>query len=360
MARFLPGEPSLPLQQPPLWSVNCSQNVYQNRQDNSGAPTHEGKVCLRIPGWLAVDSPVKRRAPERGKGDNPASYLLGPDHQREEIKSHPISADIKLFLGATVDFAKGNAFLTPERVADIVSCALRLLRREKAPASVWMCLLGIIASLTAVLPQCLMRMRVIQLHVLLQFNLRHHSHDKADSLLKHSPQGPHMVDKTRRHQPRQTFQIGNIFLYPDNRRIQDRVGSTLQGHPALGNVVSKHSKTPHQHSRAVGNPPRSEETLTETTEQDGNSRLRQYVGGLLHQQGRWNQEQISLPPNCEAVEMVSLSPHHAPHHSSPGRGQCPSGLPVQEDLRGKGPSKKQDRQWNGTWTQSSARQFSTK
>ena len=44
MARFLPGEPSLPLQQPPLWSVDCSQNVYQNLQDDSGAPTHEGKV----------------------------------------------------------------------------------------------------------------------------------------------------------------------------------------------------------------------------------------------------------------------------------------------------------------------------
>ena len=165
------------------------------------------------------------------------------------------------------------------------------------------------------------------------------SHDKADSLLKHGPQGPHMVDKTRQHQSRQTFQIGNIFLYPDNGRVQDRVGSALQGHPALGNVVGKHSKTPHQHCRAVGNPPCPEETLTETTEQDGNSTLRQYVGGLQHQQGRRNQEQISLPPNCEAVEMVSSSPHQAPRYSSPRRGQCPSGLSVQEDLRGKGPSK---------------------
>ena len=86
MTRFLSGEPSLRLQQPPLWSVDCSQNVYQNRQDDNGAPTHEGKVCLRIPRRLAVDSPVKRRASEGGKGDNLATYLLGPDHQREEIK----------------------------------------------------------------------------------------------------------------------------------------------------------------------------------------------------------------------------------------------------------------------------------
>ena len=78
------------------------------------------------------------------------------------------------FLGTTMDFAKGSAFPTPDRVADIVSCTLYLLRREKAPASVWMRLLGLIVSLTAVLPQCLMRMRVIQLHILSQFNLRHH------------------------------------------------------------------------------------------------------------------------------------------------------------------------------------------
>ena len=117
------------------------------------------------------------------------------------------------------------------------------------------------------------------------------------------------------------------------------MGSTLQGHPALGNVVSKYSKTPYQHSRAVGNPPCPEETPTETREQDGNSTLRKYIGGLLHQQGRRNQEQISLSPSCEAVEMVSSSPHHSPRHSSPGRGQCSSGLPVQEDLRGKGPLK---------------------
>ena len=96
--------------------------------------------------------------------------LLGPDHQQEEIISHPISADNL----PGHNFGKGNAFPTPDRVADIVSCALCLLLRDKAPASVWMCLLGLIASLTAILPQCLMRMRVIQLHILSQFNLCRH------------------------------------------------------------------------------------------------------------------------------------------------------------------------------------------
>ena len=89
----------------------------------------------------------------------------------------------------------------------------------------------------------------------------------------------------------------------------------------------------------MGNPPCPGETLTKSSEQDGNSTLRQYVGGLQHQQGQRNEEQISLPPSCEAVEMLSSSPHHAPRHSSPGRGQYPSRLPVQEDLRGKGPLK---------------------
>ena len=91
-----------------------------------------------------------------------------------EKKSNLTPSQQITFLGATMDFAKGSAFPTPDRVADIVSCALRLLWREKALASVWMRLLGLIVRLTAVLPKCLMRMRVIQLHFLSQFNLLHH------------------------------------------------------------------------------------------------------------------------------------------------------------------------------------------
>ena len=78
------------------------------------------------------------------------------------------------FLGATLDFLQGRAFPTQSRVEDTVRCAEELLATDKAPASKWMRLLGLIASMVFILPLCRLRMRTVQLHVLSEFNIRRH------------------------------------------------------------------------------------------------------------------------------------------------------------------------------------------
>ena len=78
------------------------------------------------------------------------------------------------FLGANLLCAEGKAVPTEERVTATAGCAAGLLAAEISPARQWMRLLGLIASLTAILPQCRLHMRVIQLHVLSRFNLRRH------------------------------------------------------------------------------------------------------------------------------------------------------------------------------------------
>lgn len=73
------------------------------------------------------------------------------------------------FLGSRLDFASGKIFPTEDRVQQATACATQILEAENPPARLWLRLLGIIASLKYMLPQSLLRMRVIQLHVLGRF-----------------------------------------------------------------------------------------------------------------------------------------------------------------------------------------------
>ena len=60
-------------------------------------------------------------------------------------------------------------FPTEDRVQSVIQCASLLLQEVAPPARLWMKLLGVIASLKCMLPQSILRMRIIQLHVLGRF-----------------------------------------------------------------------------------------------------------------------------------------------------------------------------------------------
>lgn len=84
-------------------------------------------------------------------------------------KSALTPSQLPQFLGAQLDFRQAKVFPTEERVRDITECAKLILPDPAPPAHRWMRLLGLIASLTAILPLCRLRMRIIQLHVLSRF-----------------------------------------------------------------------------------------------------------------------------------------------------------------------------------------------
>ena len=85
-------------------------------------------------------------------------------------KSSLVPSQRLQFLGAILDFRRGMVFPSEERVSDTVDTASCLLQIESPPAGLWMRMLGLIASMEFILPLCLMRMRVIQLHALDNFN----------------------------------------------------------------------------------------------------------------------------------------------------------------------------------------------
>ena len=103
-----------------------------------------------------------------------------------------------------MDFAKGSAFPTPDRVADIVSCTPHLLRREMPSQCVDAPPGANHKSYSRPSPVLYENESHTTSHFI-AIQSSPSSHDKADSLLKHGPQGPHMVDKTRQHQPRHDF-----------------------------------------------------------------------------------------------------------------------------------------------------------
>ncbi len=80
------------------------------------------------------------------------------------------------FLGSQLDFKRGMVFPTAERIESVTQCAKLLLSTQKPQARLWMRFLGLVASLKCMVPQCMLRMRLVQLHVLRHF----HSH--RDSL----------------------------------------------------------------------------------------------------------------------------------------------------------------------------------
>ena len=98
---------------------------------------------------------------------------------RNTEKSQTTPSQVIEFLGASLDLRQGRAYPTQDRISNTVSCAAALATAKQAPASLWMRLLGLIASMVAILPNCRLRMRVIQLHVLSQFNIRRHPMTKS-------------------------------------------------------------------------------------------------------------------------------------------------------------------------------------
>ena len=70
------------------------------------------------------------------------------------------------FLGAVIDLPAQRACPTPERIGTVMAAARALRHRQSAPARTWLRFLGYLASLVDVLPDCRLRMRPLQIHVL--------------------------------------------------------------------------------------------------------------------------------------------------------------------------------------------------
>ncbi len=101
-----------------------------------------------------------------------------------EKKSCRVPSQRVDFLGASLDFQRARASPSEDRIRSTTACARQILAKEAAPARLWTRLLGLQASMTAILPDCRRHMRLIQLHVLSRFNIRR---DPMSKKIPHTP-----------------------------------------------------------------------------------------------------------------------------------------------------------------------------
>ena len=172
VARFLHRKSELQIQGSPLRTFNSTQGIHTGGQSHGGVPSTERKFCLRLSGRLADNGPIARDPPSADPVCQPTGHLPGIANQRKKARPGIIATDP--VPGSQSPSQRKRAVPTEERVTATTGCAAGLLAAEIAPARQWMRLLGLIASLTAILPLCSLHMRVIQLHVLSRSNLRGH------------------------------------------------------------------------------------------------------------------------------------------------------------------------------------------
>ena len=172
MAGFLHRRPNVQIQEPAVRTLHSSQKLHPDSEVVAEHLRRKGVyVFVYLDDWLltAPTAGVLRRNILITKRlVHSLGFIIN------EEKSAPEPTQRTQFLGALLDFKAGRAFPTQERVQAVTECA-KLITREQTPAARhWMRLLGLIASLTAILPLCRLRMRIIQLHVLSKY--RSHKH----------------------------------------------------------------------------------------------------------------------------------------------------------------------------------------
>ena len=80
-------------------------------------------------------------------------------------KSELSPTRIPVYLGAELDFARERARPSTARIRDIVACARRLSSLPRARAKLWLRFMGLLSSLTGLVPDCRLLMRPFQWHL---------------------------------------------------------------------------------------------------------------------------------------------------------------------------------------------------
>ena len=120
-------------------------------------------IFMYLDDWIIV-APLRDLAAEALRHTWELAASLG--FIINEDKSRPIPSQFPTFLGASLDLRRGLAYPTKERVTNLHQCVCLFLPRQAAPARAWLRLLGLMASMTDIVPSCRLRMRPIQLHLL--------------------------------------------------------------------------------------------------------------------------------------------------------------------------------------------------
>ena len=167
MAGFRHRRRDLPFQVPPVRPLYSPPHIHQGVKVIAEHLRRQGVyVFIYLDDWLPmVPSPEILRDQVRMVANLVQRLGVIVNFQKSTLQP---SQKVQ-FLGSQLDFTKGMVFPTEDRVQSVIQCASLLLQEVAPPARLWMRMLGLIASLKCMLPQSILRMQIIQLHVLGRF-----------------------------------------------------------------------------------------------------------------------------------------------------------------------------------------------
>ena len=219
-------------------------------------------------------------------------------------KSSPVPTQQITYLGAILDFTTGRAFPTQVRLLALEELVSQLQSRRKAPAKLWLRVLGVMASLVDIVPDCRLFMRPIQVHLLRFFK------PSVDPLQKVIPLG----EEVKAHLDWWTHPQGLLsgptpFDDVNDRRLSHRLGSSLALPDRGGPVGPRRNSPTHQRLRDGSDLLSALDLAAASTGPQSDRSVRQFDSGLIHQPARGNEVPVPVRENVGPSSLVQRSQH---------------------------------------------------
>ena len=249
-------------------------------------------------------------------------------------KSSLIPSQILTYLGAVLDLKTGRVCPSPQRVQVLQDTVLSLVSHHRAPARLWLRVLGLMASMVDVVPYCRLFMRPIQIHLLNHFSP---SRDPLTKKVSVSPAAKqHLLWWTLPHNV-----APGRFIRERRPTSMITTDASLTGWGAVWKfrdagrrVVPGRLNSPHQCLRVDGHSQSNPDLGCETGEPSGLDPVRQLHNSRLYQPPGRNQVQDSLPEDLGTSPPMPQLQYSHQGLSSSGAGQFHGRRPFQRQPSG--------------------------
>ena len=280
-----------------------------------------------VPRRLARPVLFPRLSPSRSSGGSRSLPVL---HLCRELgivvnleKSHLVPSQVVQYLGVVIDSRSFRASPSSERVARLRSTADAFLSCSDLPASTWLSLLGILSSLSHLVPGGRLRVRSLQLCL-------HRSWDREDQSVRipwsQDCLGSSVVARPSSSVPRGVSRSGLSRSRLLVRRLRHGLGCSPSFSDRFWPLGSGSGSSLHQCSRAPGYQGGPTPFSAISDREIGVHFLRQHHGSLLSSQGGGHRVSVSQLPGSGDPALGGVALHPSPSSVPSGVPERPGGL----------------------------------
>ena len=240
-----------------------------------------------------------------------------------------------VYLGASLDIRRLIVRPVEPRVLVLQSLIQELVASPTVPALLWQRVLGHLASLVDLVPNCRLLMQPLQLHFLRIFT------PLSDSQSKLIPMSQEIKVLCAAWASPVRLLEGKPFSPPppppplpstDLRCFPVRLGRDSSASPSFRHLVPGRFLGPHQFSRTQGSIPGPEVSRRSSCRSVSFDSFRQHNSRVLHQLSGRNSLPLSLSTSNRAVGVVHSEGDPPFGRSHSGERQLGGGLPVQREV----------------------------